>query len=497
MAKQPKNADKNSKISESMKAFHEKKKLEEQRQKEIQDNNRKRVAAISTFRDPYRTPYLNITSDGIRSVLESVKAGYLQSWADFCDWILENDPLIHSLVAIRTNSLTKKRMIIAPADRTPEAVAAADFIRKELMSIENFDKILRQMLYATFTGCSALEIIWDNDPITEKNYVKYLEPILLRKIKIRLNPEDTVGDKVFTRATTGYGKWIYSYWNQGDQGFGEGVDFDFIPGKFVVHSPGDHILPHYRGLFRSIAYAWFYKQTGYAFWASGAERTAYSTLYAKVPPETEGAVRDVLLDSLNQLSSNATAVVDNTVEIQSIPLSTSGGDAVWKTFVENWSTEIVKLIIGATLTTDAGGNGSYALGGVHERVSENLMESDANALAETIQQQLVKYLLEYNLHLFGGVMPPVPTVSFDVSIRQTQPIDQLIVDAGAITVNELRESRGLTHLTDEEGGNKIAKLVSTATPEEQAMFSIGDIENFDNASTAYNGKKKIINGENQ
>lgn len=494
-------AAKNSKIAEGMKKYHERKKQELEEAKRIEEQLSQNFISLSSTRDALRYSFTNLTPATIRGILDSTRGGYLMNWSDFCDYMVEMDPHIRGLVNVRTHSVSGKKPIIEPSDNSEEAKLAASFAREIVNNIPEFDKLTRQLLMATFKGVSTAEIIYKRNE--QKNYFEIEEiiPVSMRRIKIRLNPVDKDGDNFITNSTNGYGKWIYSYWNYGDNAYGEGLDVqDMFPGKFIIHSPGDEEIPHYRGLFRSLAFTWFFKQAGTAFWASGAEKYAFPVTYGKVPRATPENARLNLVQNLNNLANDAAAVFDEDVLIDTINPGATGGDSVWKQFIGYLNAEMTKLLLGGTLAVEASSTGANrALGEVHERVREDLMLADANALSETLKHQLIKPLLEYNLHLFGGKMPPLPNVSFDVITRTYEPISNLHVDCGVVTVNELRESAGLIPWSKEQGGESIAKVASVEDPiaglfnkpSKSVSMDITNIGAFEDAGTAYADKNKI------
>lgn len=486
---------KNQKISESMKKMHAERKMREEEAMRIQESLSQRFASISNYRDALRYSFVNLTPSGIRGILDSTKTGYLLNWSDFCDYILEMDPHIKGLVNIRTHSISGKKMIIEPGDNSESAKLAASFVRESIDNIPEFDKLTRQMLMGIFKGAAVAEIIYKRNE--EKNCfdIEEIVPISLRRIKIRLNPVEEDGQRFQTPATTGFGRWIYSYWNYGNNAYGEGIDVqEMFPGKFLIHSPGDEEIPHYRGLFRSLAYSWFFKQAATAFWASGAEKYAFPVTYGKVPRTTPEASRLNLVQNINNLANDAAAVFDEDVTIDTINPGATGGDSVWKQFLGYLNAEMTKLLLGGTLSVDAASTGANrALGEVHERVREDLMLADAHALSETFKHQLVKPLIEYNLHLFGGVMPVLPKISFDVVTRDYEPISQLHVDSGVVTVNELRDSAGLLPWSKEQGGEEIVKSSKSQTmSNNQNALDITDGGNFQDATTAYAKKPKTL-----
>ena len=474
-------AAKNSKISESMKLVHQKRREQAEEAKKIEEALGQRLVSISNYRDVQKYIFTNITADQIRGILNSTRQGYFMTWSDACDYIMEMDPQIKGMVTIRTHQITGKKILIDPADETIEAKQAADFIRKEINKIPDFDRLIRQMLMGIFKGVATAELVWKRNEETNTFEIKEIASISQRRLKVRLMPVYQDGDHFQTNATLGYGDWVWSYWNYGDNAYGEGIDVQgMFPGKFLIYSPGDEIELQYRGIFRTAIWAWFFKQAGTAFWAAGIEKYAFPVTWASVPKATPENVRYQLSSNLNNLANDASVVVDEDVDINTINTGTTGGDNAYKAFVEYWDSQLAKLILGSTLTIQGGtGSANRSLGEVGERTIQDLVYADACSLAEMLKHQLVKYLLEYNTHLFGGVCPPIPNISFDVEEKNIQPIDQLIIDANAITVNEVRKAYGLSPWTSEQGGENVAKSATTAA------FSVTDGGNFNDASTAY------------
>jgi phage gp29-like protein len=484
-------AKRNASISEGMKKYHEDRRKAIEESLLVQKSLAGRFASISQTRDAYKTTYVNLTVAQIRSILDSVKSGYLNQWSDFADYMIDTDPHVQGLVNIRTHAISGRKILIQPNGDSEQAKLAASFARQCIDNIPSFDKFLRQLLIAEFKGASLAEIIYKRNDELKCFDVKEISPIPLRKIKIKLNQVDENGDMVNTPTTTGYGRYQYEYWNYGDVNSADAVNvFDLYPGKFIIHSPGDQEMQHYRGILRAAAFVWFFKQAALAFYVSASEKYASPVTYAKVPAETEQNTRLQLVENLNNLANDAAAVFDSDVIIDTINVANSGGAAIWQQLIGMLNAELSKLILGGTLSVEASSTGANrALGEVMERTRIDLQIADANALSETLRHQLIKPLLEYNLHLFGGKAPPLPLVSFDIVTRDYEAISQMHLDAGIITNNELRDSVGLPPWTTEEGGDEKVKLGSNSLdPMAAAMgmpMSITNGAALEPASTKY------------
>ncbi|MDL2275849.1 DUF935 domain-containing protein, partial [Desulfosarcina sp. OttesenSCG-928-G10] len=80
----------------------------------------------------------------------------------------------------------------------------------------------------------------------------------------------------------------------------------------------------------------------------------------------------------------------------------SGTVDVFSSLAEFCDSQMSKAILGQTLTSDAGINGSRALGQVHNEVRGDLTRADAKALGRTVSQQIIRPYIGYN---FGWDAP--------------------------------------------------------------------------------------------
>jgi phage gp29-like protein len=73
--------------------------------------------------------------------------------------------------------------------------------------------------------------------------------------------------------------------------------------------------------------------------------------------------------------------------------SRSGGANPYQLMADFCNREMSKAVLGQTLTTDTSGStGTYAAASVHAQVRRDLVEADAQALAVTLREQLLRPL---------------------------------------------------------------------------------------------------------
>jgi hypothetical protein len=129
-----------------------------------------------------------------------------------------------------------------------------------------------------------------------------------------------------------------------------------------------------------------------------------------------------------------TAVHADTIKIDPKSFESGGGRSskiTWSEWISICNSEISKLILGGTLTTEVGGasGGNRALGEVQERAEVDLEQFDATALAETLKRDLVTWLVRLNM---PEALHVVPSITIDI---ETEPDAKSIVDNAAKLVD--------------------------------------------------------------
>jgi phage gp29-like protein len=122
------------------------------------------------------------------------------------------------------------------------------------------------------------------------------------------------------------------------------------------------------------------------------------------------ADRDALIQAIRNLGSDAAGVISKATEIEFVEAaSRSGGANPYQLMAEFCNREMSKAVLGQTLTTDTtGSTGTYAAAGVHAQVRRDLVDADAQALAATLREQLLRPLVGFNF----GWDKPIPWFRF-------------------------------------------------------------------------------------
>ncbi|MEQ9087108.1 MAG: DUF935 family protein, partial [Pontimonas sp.] len=424
-----------------------------------------------TRRDGRGGRYRNITLSRVNSALVSTDSGRLKDWIEFTETMLADDPHLLGLVNVRKNMVAGSELYVEPDSDDELAKAAADFVRQSLDAIPRFRKALKALLDGPFSGIGLNEIMWTQ--VGQNTLIEALKPLSPKKFKFNEDLELCVDDPE----------------NQEHNG----KKLSDFRSKFVTHLPGV-LTPYYPnkdGLLRAVSWYWAFKKQGIGYWLSGAERFAFPAIVATVPENTAETIVTGLRQMLAQLSTDQGIVLQEGVNLDTLNQGTvSGGDAVWHNLEKYFDAQMTKLISGGTLNTDQGDKGSHSLGEVHERTRLDIAIDDAEALAETLKSDLVIPLLQLNTHRFGGVMPPIPRLWFD--IREYKPIEQWHVGLGVIKNNQVLEELGLPRMPKDKGGEDIAAFISQEGT--QQVESSPDLETPEEAPNAEKIQDTALNG---
>ncbi len=159
--------------------------------------------------------------------------------------------------------------------------------------------------------------------------------------------------------------------------------------------------------------------------------------------------------------------------------------------VIGWSnSEMSKVVQGETLTTEVGGQGSYAIGDVHADVKHAIIMGDAKKLAKTIRSDLFYPLIEMNIEVLCKALgaPPeeirksIPTISWRID-RETTPevrarIVSMAINEWGLAVDE-EQQRDEFALNPPRPGSK--PLPGTAQIIKPGEIAVGSVDASDGA----------------
>lgn len=235
-----------------------------------------------------------------------------------------------------------------------------------------------------------------------------------------------------------------------------GVELNEYPGKFIVHAPvaGDSDYPWMRGVQRSRAIASVLKRLATRWGIKSLERWGQPQVFVTGRDGDSMAINDELMDMLRAIGSSWIGRFPEGVEPKTIPAATSELHLRW---IETQNTEDAIALLGQNLTTEVTA-GSFAAAQAHRHVRLDILASDLSELAETLTDQWVRLLVEYN-------WPGAPVPVLDFVLAPKGEITVAHYQAGLFTADEVRNSMGADPEPDGKGSRYFV------APPTQALFA--------------------------
>lgn len=329
---------------------------------------------------------------------EADHQGFLHRKADMDFYVNRSSSQIQMAHRQRIAPLYRSRLEVAPADRSPLAWAVAAFVRKVFDRIPALQKAEEDLASAAAHGYSGLEVVYST-PQDLPVAVSSRRTVTVRDVRGVASLEwvhprtfrwHTV--KRFMAMDAGGGRYINPFTNP-----------DKSPTrKLIFHATSGQGDPHQRGYDWAAAPLVMLGKQSLARWSVMLEFFGISTPYMvwdeeKFASPEDGAAALAFLGSIGQgkpafLPRKIGEGVKNTETPTGI--DARGQHAAILGYV---AAELSKLVMGQTLSAEAGGSGSYALASVQGDSKEEVQVIDADFAGNTMTHQLVVFIVEENL----------------------------------------------------------------------------------------------------
>ena len=293
---------------------------------------------------------------------------------------IERDTHAFAMLQKRKKGLTARNWQVEPGGDRPIDKEAADLV-EEILTALPFDRICEDMLDATLKGYAVGEVVWARDG----------NRIRPTRIKTHDQRRFAFDEDWKPRLLT----WT------------EMVDGLELPErKFIIHRFGvKGNNPYGLGLGTRLFWAVLFKREGVAFWLHFLEKFAGPTVVGKTPYGMLDDEQRKLLNTLTAVKTSSAVTVPIGTEIDFLE-ATRSGSVTYEQWLAYWDRQISICVTGETLTTQVGeSGGNRALGEVHQEMLDILVDSDGDALADTLREQLLQWIVDYNLP--GAAVPSV------------------------------------------------------------------------------------------
>lgn len=410
----------------------------------------------------YRNQYTEITFPRLTAILQNADRGYTEEWGELSRRMLRTDSHLASVYETRLVGVAGSRWEIDPGIGGDATIAkrAADDCREMLEGITSIvdddradgqlggvEQFFTALLDGIGVGYAVVEIVWGvrgGRVIPSELY--WIHPRRFRfdnHYRIYLYDDGRAG--------------AYAPPDQRIRDAGA-IGMKLSADKYIVHIP--RTLLDYApmsGLLMQVARQWWVKQWATKYALTGAEFAANGRAIGRVPQAASDAAMTKLRQELEQLSTDGVIVIrgdDVSITFQT-PLS-EGSVRTWGDLIDRMAADQSKGIIGSTINVEVGeGGGNRALGeSQFDTTTLPRAQRDGRSLWGTIERDFFRPFLKFNLRRYGGVMPPIPRGRF-VLDEDPVEVDQIAVDAGVVTEDQLRLSRGLPPVGPERGGDRM------------------------------------------
>lgn len=317
-------------------------------------------------------PGQGLTTRSIVRIFEEAERGFPAEQCDLFEDLLERDAHLRSQVEGRIEAVSGKGWIVQAGGDRPSDVRAATQLEEAMRAVPNFAEMLVHQLTANFYGFAATEIVWEHrDGLTvpvwfvNAPHRRFLfndrdEPRLITDTK-----------NLAAGAELEPGKWIFSR----------------RAARQTTRS----------GLMRTAAWWSLFKHMSVRDWMIFSARFGLPYATGKYKTNATPEDKKVLKTAVLSLGRDGAAIMSENTEIEILEITRQGGAAdVHGALTELCNREISKLVSGATLTSESGGPGSFALGRVHADRSFDLTMGDAERLAQRFEVDVGAPFVHFN-----------------------------------------------------------------------------------------------------
>ncbi|WP_084437998.1 DUF935 family protein [Shinella sp. HZN7] len=284
---------------------------------------------------------------------------------------IKRDTHASACLAKRNKQLIARDWEVNGASEAPRDIEAADFVRDVVNGLP-FDRLCEELSGgALLKGFAVSEVVWSRkgDRIVPERIVSHDQRRFAfgQDSKPRLRTWTNINDGV-----------------------------ELPDRKFIVHRHG--VIgnnPYGLGLGHQLFWAVLFKREGVAFWLHFLDKYAGPTAIAQTPYGMISEEQQKLLNDLAAIRTSSAITVPIGTDVKFLEAARSG-NVSYQDWLTYWDKQISICILGETLTTDIGSSGSRSAAETHADMLSMLVDSDADHLSDTLYEQLVAWLVDYN-----------------------------------------------------------------------------------------------------
>ncbi|MCU0677850.1 MAG: DUF935 domain-containing protein, partial [Myxococcota bacterium] len=389
-----------------------------------------------------RRSVVGIRPHELRAILSQATYGNVQDLADLYEAMLA-DFQVRAVYETRLDGVASARLKVLPAPggdvELNKDVAA--FSAEQFAAAKDMPRTTQHGLQAVGYGWSVLEHEWRNVggvfQSVNQHPVFHRDTRFVRAWEIEVRSVDGTG--AASASTGGLGSWVSTAAE---------------PTRWIVHTPTTlGLLPPLAGCLHAATWPWLFRKWATVYQQVGIERFANPLLLGRIKGTATEETRAAMAEALAELRGDQAGIIEGEDEILILEPTRTPSDS-WKDAIASYNADIAKAILGSTLNTEVavgGGNRATAMSQAATAIHPRLLTDAESWVQRGLVDQWLRPALRFNARLFNYRKPPPPLVLLQLTAEAGPQADDLMVRAGAITVDELRESRGWPRWGDARG----------------------------------------------
>ena len=331
-------------------------------------------ATATEIRNPWGGGVVSsgLTPRRLAILLEQAASGDLSAYLTLAEEMEERDPHYASVLRTRKLAVSSLPVQVLPASDSADDMAKATVI-ETITETPAFSELIDDLLDGLGKGYGVCEIHWDTQttPWTPIKY-RWCDP---RYFTVpRDNPHTLhLMDKA-----------------------------DLVNGvplpdnKFIIHQPKlKSGLPHRGGLARLVAFSYICKLYGLKDWLSFLEVYGMPLRLGKYGPAASSEDKAVLKQAVANIGADAAAILPESMQIEFQQVAQGANSDNFLQLVEWIDKQVAKAVLGQTATTE-GTPGRLGNDDAQAEVRQDLIAADAKQLADTLNRDLVKSVIDIN-----------------------------------------------------------------------------------------------------
>ena len=283
---------------------------------------------------------------------------------------IERDAFAHAVIHKRKMAVVSYPWQVDPASNALKDKKAAELVKAQLTAI-NFDKLTMDLLDAVLKGFSVGEVVWNSN-----GSEIYIERVIPRNQR-RFVFDEARQVRMLTMQNQLKGE-------------------ELPQRKFIVHSVGAKDgSPYGLGIGAKLFWPTYFKRQNITFWLAFADKFGSPTVVGRYENATD---KDAVLDAITNIAQESAIVVPNGVVLELLEATRGGAGDFYERMCRYMDEQISVAVLGETMTTmaQAAGLGS-GQSDVQNDVRMELARADADLLTGTLQETLVRWIVELNM----------------------------------------------------------------------------------------------------